>query len=370
MERPLSFRRILLKTALLFAAINLAFPALVPLSALGRVSAYNHLFPGRLRLPYGDQPARSYNLSLFQMEAMIASHEIAGQPKAADEYRVIVIGDSSAWGFLLPPDATLAAGINAGDYRLADGRRVRAYNLGYPVMSVTKDLLILSYAMEYQPDLILWPLTLESLPKDKQLFPPLVQNNLEQVRALSETYQLGLEIENGSSDKDWMQRTLIGQRRALADIFRLQLYGILWAATGIDQDLPETYTPRMEDLPADETFHDLQPPEVNPSDLAFEVLEAGAALAGEVPVFFINEPVFISSGENSDIRYNFYYPRWAYDDYRVFMASQAKEQDWQYLDLWDAVDPGEFTNSAVHLSPAGQLEMARRVGEAILEMED
>ncbi len=54
---------------------------------------------------------------------------------------------------------------------------MRAYNLGYPVMSLTKDLLILDYAQRYQPDLIIWAVTLESFPYDKQLFPPLLQNN-------------------------------------------------------------------------------------------------------------------------------------------------------------------------------------------------
>ncbi len=58
--------------------------------------------------------------------------------------------------------------------RLSGGKHVRFYNLGYPVMSLAKDLLLLSYAQSYQPDLIVWLVTLESFPYDKQLFPPLV----------------------------------------------------------------------------------------------------------------------------------------------------------------------------------------------------
>jgi hypothetical protein len=86
---------------------------------------------------------------------------------------VLLIGDSSTWGFLLPPGQTLAAHLNAAGLRHPDGRKVRVYNLGYPVMSLAKDLLILSRAANrYEPDLIVWPLTLESFPYDKQLFPP------------------------------------------------------------------------------------------------------------------------------------------------------------------------------------------------------
>lgn len=362
-----SFRNLLIKVLLLFLGFNLLFGLLNPVPTLGGISAYNHVFPGRQRLPYGDQPDRSYNLSLFQLDAMFASHEIDARPKPADEYRVVMIGDSSVWGFLLAPQDTLAAQITAGDYRLEDGRTVRAYNLGYPVMSVTKDLLILSRAMAYDPDLIVWPITLESLPIDKQLFPPLLQNNLPEVRALLDRYGLDASAVP-TNGPDFWQRSIIGQRRTLADMFRLQLCGVLWAGTGIDQEIPEEYTGRMEDLPADASFHDLEPPVLQAEDLAMGVLAAGIEMAGSTPLLFVNEPVFVSQGMNSDIRYNYYYPRWAYDSYRELVEDLAASRGWRYLDLWDAVDPAEFTNTAVHLSPRGQGQMARSVSAVILEI--
>ena len=113
--------------------------------------------------------------------------------KPPGEYRVFLIGDSSTWGFLLPSDQTLAADLNAAGYTLSDGRQVKVYNLGYPVMSLTKDLLILSRAMQYDPDLIVWPVTLESFPYDKQLFPPLLQHNPGPVRDLITRYQFKLK---------------------------------------------------------------------------------------------------------------------------------------------------------------------------------
>lgn len=368
----LSYRNILIKSLLFFLALNLLFGLVDPLPVLGRISAYNRLFPGRQRLPYGDQPERSYSLSLFNLDAMFASHEIAAGPKPDGEYRVLVVGDSSVWGYLLSPGDTLSAQINAAGLRLQDGRQVRAFNLGYPVMSVTKDLLILSRAMRYEPDLIVWPLTLESLPAGKQLFPPLLQNNSQEVKGLVDR----LDLDPGRIHLDTLrqeepgfwQRSIIGQRRSLADLLRLQLYGVLWATTGIDQEIPEEYTQRMEDLPDDDSFHDLQPPALRAEDLAFEVLAAGVQMAGTTPLLFVNEPVFISQGENSDIRYNYYYPRWAYDSYRDLMLAQAEIQGWRYLDLWNAVDPAEFTNTAVHLSPEGQRQMAGRVSTAILEI--
>ncbi len=362
-------RNVLVKALALYILANLIFAAGYPLDALGKASGYNLIFPGRERLPYGDNPERAYNLSLYNLEAMFASHEISGGPKPANEYRIILIGDSSTWGFLLTPGQTLAAYINAAGLKTPDGRNVKAYNLGYPVMSLTKDLLVLSYARHYQPDLIIWPVTLESFPYDKQLFPPILQNNPQPVKDLIQTYHLKLDPQSTDLARTtFWNRTIVGARRPLADLIRLQLYGVLWSATGIDQDIPTTYTPRMEDLPADESFHNLQPPQLSASDLALDVLEAGISMAGNIPVLLVNEPMFISQGKNSQIRHNFYYPRWAYDQYRQIMLETSAEKGWHYLDMWDLVAGSEFTNSAVHLTPTGSQEFAQAILEAVKEL--
>ncbi len=360
-------RNVLIKAALLFAAVNAALVWVDPLPALGRASVYNVLVPGRARLPYAEKPERAYSVSVFQLEAMFASHEIA-RPKASGEFRVALVGDSSVWGFLLPAEATLAAQIDAANLRLADGRRVRAYNLGYPILSLTKDLLLLARLRDYQPDLIVWLVTLESFPADKQLFPPLVQHNAPDVRALIARHSLRLDpADPRFVDPGPWERTLFGRRRALADWLRLQVYGALWGATGIDQDIPASFTPRSEDLTADVTFHGLTPPTLRAEDLAFDVLAAGVAEAGGTPVLIVNEPMFVSHGQNSDLRYNFFYPRWAYDDYRALLAQQAAAHGWDYVDLWDAVANTEFTDSPIHLTPAGSRQLAEQVGAAIVE---
>jgi hypothetical protein len=302
---------------------------------------------------------------------MFASHEIAGGQKEASEYRVILIGDSSTWGFLLQPDETLSAALNTAGLQTANGKQVRVFNLGYPTMSVTKDLLILSQAVNYQPDLIVWLVTLESLPKSKQLDSPIVQNNSEPVRQLIQAYDLDLEIDDERFvDQSYWQRTIIGQRRALADILRLQFYGVLWAATGIDQYIPAQYDPPQSDFEIDQSFHDLAPGTLNPDDLALANLSAAVELAGDVPVLFVNEPIFLSSGENSDIRYNFFYPRWAYDQYRELMLDLSQTNGWQYLDVWDLVPAQQYTNSAIHFSPAGEMLLAGELGDVILSIAD
>jgi hypothetical protein len=367
---PLAPARIVLKAAVLFLAANVLFALLDPMPALGRISLYNRLFPGRTRLPYGDNPAADYSLSPFSLDAMVASHELSGAGHRTDQFRVLLIGDSATWGFLLRPDETLAAAFNRAGYISPDGRPMRAYNLGYPIMSLTKDLVLLDLALQSRPDTIVWLVTLESFPLEKQLYPPLLQHNPERVRELIDRFDLPLDPQDPRfHDTSAWDRTIIGRRRDLADLLRLQLYGVLWAATGIDQAIPESYTPRMEDLPADPIFQDFGPPELTPEDLAFDVLAAGVDRAGSIPLLIVNEPMFISGGANSDVRYNFYYPRWAYDAYRVWMAEAAAREGWNYLDLWDALPASEFTDSAIHYTPDGAGLLAARLAERILSGE-
>jgi len=169
-------------------------------------------------------------------------------------------------------------------------------------------------------------------------------------------------------------KTIIGQRRPLADLFRLQMYGVMWAATGIDQYYPEKYQLRADDLQSDTEFYGLKPPHLNENDLALDVLNGGVAAVDGTPnrvaVLFVNEPTFVSKGKNSDVRYNFFYPKWAYDDFRLIVETQMKSRNWQYMDLWNMIAGSEFTNSAVHVTPKASREVAAKIGEEILRMAD
>jgi hypothetical protein len=367
-QSSIDLPRLALKTACLIIFFNLVFVAIKPMPALGTLSAYNVLFRGRLRLPYGENPSESYNMSLFNLEAMFASHAVAA-PKEKNEYRVVLIGDSSTWGFLLKPEQTLSAYLNAANLTALDGRKMRFYNLGYPTLSLAKDLLVLTHALHFQPDLIIWLVSLESFPKDKQLASPIVQHNPTEMQAIIRAFGLGLDPQDPSFIKQSLwQDTIFGRRRDLADLLRLQLYGVMWAATGIDQYYPSSYDPPQVDLPADQTFHGLKPPTFRPEDLSLDILQAGFQETGNTAILLVNEPIFLSSGANSDIRYNFFYPRWAYDQYRGLLDAQSKEHGWHYLDLWNLLPAQEFTNSAIHVTPLGEASIAQKIDEAILKI--
>ncbi len=151
---------------------------------------------------------------------------------------------------------------------------------------------------------------------------------------------------------------------------RLQFYGFLWAATGIDQYYPETYSPAQRDLEASQDYYEYDEAGFTSGALALEVLSAGKSIVGEeIPLLIVNEPILISQGENSDIRYNFYYPRWIYDEYREIMADYSDDENFNYFDFWDIVPEIEFTNSAIHLSPAGESVLAFAIRDSLIQSE-
>ncbi len=360
--------RIILKALVLFIIINLLYAAVNPLPLLGRLTLYNSLLPGRPRLPFGEDPQKAYNFSINSIEAMIASHELDGKKISGDEYRILVLGDSGTWGTLLKPDQTLSGLVNIASLNTPDGRPVRAYNLAYPTLSLIKDLMLLDEGLRYQPDLVLWLVTLDSFPQNKQMENSLVAGSPDRASRLLERAGITTPDEAQSLTRStFWQRTIIGQRRALADLVRYQLYGFMWAATGIDQVYPSDYQPAQRDLEPDETYSGWTPPELPVEQLAFDVLAAGVDLAGQVPVIIINEPILISEGQNSDVRYNYYYTRWAYDQYRRHLTTYCTQNNLTCYDFWDLVPESEFTNTAIHLSPAGEVMLAEKVNSILTE---
>jgi hypothetical protein len=358
--------RVLIKGVSIFLILN--FLVIFLPDGIGRLSLYNYVFEGRQRLPFGEDSKHSYNLSLYDLDAMFASHQIAATSKNDDEFRVLIIGDSSVWGTLLTPEETLAGLLNRSDFLLCKNRNLEFYNLGYPTISLTKDLLVMDYALSYKPDLIIWLVTLDAFPVEKQLTSPIVNNNSVLVKKLIEKYNLHL-ITSASklNEQSLWDKTLLGRRRSLADLIRLQIFGILWSATGIDQTYSEDYTRAQTDLNADIQYQGSAGPDLDEQQLSFDVLDAGMELAGDIPVLLVNEPILISNGENSHLRYNFLYPIWAYDSWRQLMLEKSKEKQWNYLDLWNLVPVDEFTNSAIHLMPEGEELLANRIRQTVID---
>lgn len=359
------YRNVLLKALFLFIILNLIL-VYVPISSeREQFSLYNTMLPGRERFPFGEAPQQAYNFSLYDLDAMFASHVVSDPIKDPEEIRIFLVGDSSVWGTLLTPKETLSGFLNAMELSCGD-QRVKFYNLGYPTISLTKDLMVIERSMRYQPDLIIWLTTLEAFPLDKQLASPLADNNPQRIQPLVNKYNLPLDI--AEFEEDIWAHNLWNQRRTYADWIRLQLYGFLWAATGIDQFYGE-YEPAAWDLEADENYYDFTPPKLPNQQLLWQAMPVALDLVAGTPLWIVNEPIMVSEGENSDIRYNFFYPRWAYDQYRNELSTRTQQLEIPYIDAWDWIDAREYTNSAIHLTPEGEREFSERLGKELLQMQ-
>lgn len=359
-HKRISIGRVIVKVAFLILVFNFLFLA-IDQSAIGKITLYNSILPGRERLPFGENPNQSYNLTINNIEAMFSSLLLAGESKEKDEYRIFIVGDSSVWGSLQKNTGTLSGQLNNLNLMSCDGKRLVFYNLGYPTLTILKDLMIIDRSLAYQPDLILWLITLESFPKENQTNSELLKNNAALINQLIKHY--GLDESYYFDEPDVMHRTFINQRRNLADLARLQAYGIMWAATGIDQYLNSTFTPARRDFEPDDIFHGGGQRNLD-NELSMDVLE-NAIKKMSIPVRIINEPILISQGENSEIRYNYYYPRWAYEQYRSIIKKKSEELNIPYHDFYDLVPEQMFTNSAIHLNREGESMLVKEIASIL-----
>jgi hypothetical protein len=313
----------------------------------------------RQRFPINTLDATDTPLDVDNLDAMVASH-IVSRPKAPDEFRVMVLGDSAVWGLNLTPDQTLPNQIN--DLALTCGnKKVTTYNLSFPRSSSTKDLMILDKVMQYQPDMILWLITWYTLePKTRDDHVLIAQNP-------AEFYKLGRRFD--FLPKDYRPPTLLDkfydQQRALFRVARYQLYPPIQLATDIDQ-IPGPPEVLPAGLSNDTTFEGLKPPTLHKSQVSLDQVRDFYELAGKTPVLLINEPMLILEGiPNSDLRYNSYYPRWAYDQYRQYLGDTAAQMGWDYLDLWNMFPSSYFTDTPLHLTPDGEQKLAEAIAPAI-----
>lgn len=232
--------RVFAKAVVLYVIANLVFAAFNP--PVGKLSIYNGLVPGRERVPYEREVEYypvSHTIPVYEdMDAMYQSH-ILSRPKAEDEFRVMLLGNSSV-GFELHPEDTLVGQLNALHLTTCDGKNITVYNAAFPLPYVMKDLLIMDKVREYEPDLYLWTITLDAF-RNRSIFTNFFLNPYaDKVLELKDQYEINnLDIEDLSAPTFW-DKTIIGQRSHLKKILTLQLHGFGWDATGLNYIYTET----------------------------------------------------------------------------------------------------------------------------------
>lgn len=349
--------RILLKGTLLFLIFEFALVSLHPnLSALDLHADLNLL---RQRFPVSTHAPGDDAQDLGDLDTMFAAH-VVSQPKAPNEFRVLILGDSAVWGVGLTPEQTMPGQLDALELQCGN-RDVRVYNLSFPRSSATKDLMILDKAMAYQPDMIVWLITWYTLmPKTRFDHWLVDQNRLE-------FYKLGFRFDflpQGYAAPGPVD-LISYENNALFHILRYEFYNPIELATGLDQ-IPGPPEQLPTELSSDPTFEGLNPPTLHKWQVSLDQVRDFHELAGGTPVLMVNEPTQVLKGApNSDIRYNDYYPRWVYDQYRAYVQKDVDAHGWQYLDLWNAFPAEDFTDTPLHLTPQALGQLAQRLAPSI-----
>lgn len=354
---------VIVKAVCLFVLANLVYGWVKP--TVADISVYNSVVPGLERMPFGNY-SDPYTVTVDNTDAMFAAHEISAQ-KESDEIRVALIGDSSIYGEGLLSSDTLSGQWNQLNPQCAD-KQIKVYNLGYPHPSIIKDLVFIDEVKERQPDVIIWFVTLNTVMNQYRLN-PFLTGNRERALQMMEAYDIPFGPRKMLSEQKtvFYQDTLVGQRSFLARWLKLQMLGALWYTAGDDFHLEHGNTEIISpDVKKSPDYRDLPPGSDLRASLLLDALTAGHAVAGDIPVLLVNEPIFVANGMHSDVRYNDLYPRWAYDQYRGLLAGQTQKDSINYLDLWNAIPPKFFTDTPLHLSVDGERLLAEQLNPTLL----
>jgi hypothetical protein len=207
--------------------------------------------------------------------------------------------------------------------------------------------MILDKSLKFEPDMIIWLTTLEAFPNINQVETPILQGNPVYINQLIEKYDLNNFEKREVRNSDF---TIINQRRNIADRINLQRLGFLWDATGKDQHYPEKYNKAQRDFEEPRlTYYGAENTTELEKTLAFEIIKQAVVKNPDINFVLVNEPILTSSGFNSHLQYNYYYPRWAYDYFREKLSVFTNENEIAYYDFWKLIEEDGFTNSAIHL---------------------
>lgn len=335
----------------------------------------NRFFKGYQRLPVLWTPDRHLNNTEFfersfidKLDLMLAAHEVSARKKPVDEYWVFIYGDSSVWGTALYPNETLAGQMNAMNLQTCDGRKIVAFNLGYPSNAALKDVVIMDQTRNYQPDMSVWLFSMLAFTRARQVV-PFIEANPEYTKKVVETYNLNVDISGlPISPNTVIQKTIFEKRLDFHLLINLYASRIITAAIGADD--PRAASEReitLNDSPKTTLdFYGIQPTDDLKSNLVMDTLSAAYKIT-DGNLIYINEPIYLKQPVGNAIAYNSAFPIWAYDEYRSILNVMAKNGNWNYHDLGDLLpNTADYSTSIFHLRPDAEKVLAGHVSRQLL----
>ena len=322
-----------------------------------------HLFEEGMRLN------DTAGIWVYWLELLLRQHEVCWRaPQQPDELRVFLYGNSAVFGYSLRPQDSFAYGLN----ERFDRRRIPAhiFNLGFAMTYQLKDALIMRASLTYQPDVIVYGVTLSDF---EHVAPsPFfgIMQFFDVNRALA--LQFAAERPAGLEEPLEIYRSLLSmvslEHSPAQQLWQLGA-AIRAAAREHARRIPGKTSPDLPDDPEwtarrrtlrydcgrikegiEQRFKDWQQWNI----LAY--LKQLSDSTG-VPVAIINWPV---ANEPVDDCYNVRYTNAALAEYNQWLAEQAHAAGFAYIDLHDFLSPEDFVDS-LHVAPRGHRKLAERL---------
>jgi hypothetical protein len=356
--------RVFAKAIALLTGLNLVLLAIGidPTVSLTTLNTWG--LAGRQGAPRLLRPGQ-YVSGQLPLEGLLAAHEIAYRPKAADEFRVIVLGDSAQYGATINPDETLTGQLTARRLTV-NGKRLVAYNLAFPGPCVQRDVLILDAVVRYQPDLVIWFVTATGLTSAKNGLHPahLTFFRLNQARLdrIVQTYGQEWFYSQIVPKPAWYPLLAFHDQDALlAWLQSLMMpfvdYTLLRGPFPDSQRIMTKPIPEKASIGEGFLGLDVMPNE------AWQFLLIGKTIAENAgaALLLVNEPMLEGGGPHSDVNYNEVYARGIYDKYRTALGGFASDHRVWYADLWNLIPPEHFNDTAFHADAYGWALVANRL---------
>ena len=339
--------RVVFKALIVVVAINFICLAAVfnPVAAITRFNLWGLVGHGRARLMYMTDVQNGQ----LPVEAMLATHELAYTPKAADEFRVVILGNSGPYGAGLFDDETLSSQMTHLDIRV-NGKHLVAYNLSFPSANVVSSSVILDAALAYQPDLVIWFVTANMFNNHQTYWDQLsvfFLINRERLENIASRYEMTDWIASRMSPRPSWDAWIGIHDQGTFSVWLSSLFypfvqpNIQHTTWRIAQDaVPAEPNNFLSVDGAYPVFND-----------TWQFLEIGNQMAQSAGanLLIVNQPTMVLDSPYGDVSYSKLYGRAFYDAYHEALAKYTKEQNLWYVDLWRLVSPDHYTDSELHL---------------------
>jgi hypothetical protein len=310
--------------------------------------------------------------TVFWLSPALRQHELCHVAQAHPEtQRAVLIGSSAVLGFPLPVEQTLSGRLN--ERLAASGLPGHVFNLGWVNPYQLRDAVILRAALDYDPDLIIYPLSLDEFTHAAPIFfPSLTPFFYSNDIALHELYRArppGL-VEPLDRYEEWYSR--LG--RMSGEWARLQDLGALARAAAhanadvlahwVDPTLPPpTFTTRGREQRYDCEKTMKQEASHYKDWQSWNILAYLQQVHEEyrIPVIVVNWP---EAHEPVDTCYNFRHSVAAVEEFSRFLQTECEARGLGYVNLHELL-PAELFYDSRHPTAEGHRRIAEQLAPIV-----